>query len=153
MSAGQSPSHRSADQIAQLVQDVETCTLALADFTHQAHMTVAVWYLTRMPLDQATATMRATIKRFAAHHGRHQLYHETITVFWMHLLQHYVDSAASQLALADTVQRAIAELGGRQPLLQHYSRELLFSDQARREWVAPDRLALPFVVNQSTTDA
>ena len=152
MSTSQTPADCSSEQIAQLVQAVEDCTLAPAEFTHQAHMTVAIWYLARMPLAEATAAMRATIQRFAAHHGKHQLYHETITVFWMQLLHHYADSAAPQLPLADLAQRAIADLSGMQPLLRHYSRECLFSEQARRAWVAPDRLALPFIIDQSTTD-
>jgi hypothetical protein len=143
MHTDQKPNYRTAEQIAQLVESVERCTLTPAEFSHHAHMTVAIWYLARLPLGEAMAVMRTTIQRFAAHHGHHQLYHETITVFWMWLLRHYLDTAGPQLPLADVTYQALVELGSTQAVFRHYSRELLFSDQARREWVAPDLLPMP----------
>src|SRR5689334_3012068 len=125
MHAEQKPSYRTADQIAQLVEAVERCALAPAEFGHHAHMTVALWYLSRLPFDEATTTMRATIQRFAAHHGHNQLYHETITLFWMRLLRHYLD-ANPPLPLADITHHALVELGSMQPVFRHYSRELVF---------------------------
>jgi len=142
MHADRKPPYRTAAQIARLVDAVERCALAPAEFGHHAHMTVAIWYLSRLPPGEATAAMRAAIQRFAAHHGRHQLYHETITLFWMRLLRHYL-GANPRLPLADVTHRALVELGSMQPVFRHYSRELLFSDQARREWIAPDLLPLP----------
>jgi hypothetical protein len=147
MHTDQKPIYRTAEQIAQLVEAVEGCLLAPTEFGHHAHMTVAIWYLARLPIDEATTAMRATIQRFAAHHGHHQLYHETITLFWMQLLRHYLDAAGSDLPLADLAYHAIVELGSMQPAFRHYSRELLFSDRARREWVAPDLLAMPAGTN------
>ena len=138
----QQPPRRSADQIAQLVQAVESCTLTPAEFGHHAHMTVAIWYLAHLPFEAAIASMRATIRRFATHHGHTQLYHETITMFWMLLLRHYLDTHP-QLDLADATHHALVELGSMQPVYRHYSRELVFSDQARQEWVAPDLIPLP----------
>jgi len=143
MPTDQKPIYRTAQQIAQLVQAVERCALAPAEFGHHAHMTVAIWYLAHLPIDEATAAMRATIQRFATHHGHNQLYHETITMFWMRVLRHYLDAADPQLPLADVTYRALAELGSMQPVFRHYSRERIFSDQARREWVAPDLIPMP----------
>lgn len=142
MRADQKPSYRTAEQITQLVEAVERCALAPAEFGHHAHITVAIWYLAHLPIDEAGSAMRATIQRFAAHHGHHQLYHETITLFWMRLLRHYLD-ANPHLSIADATYSALAELGSMQPVFRHYSRERLFSDQARREWVAPDLLPMP----------
>ena len=142
MHTTQRPIRRSADQIEQLVRAVEQCTLAPAEFSHHAHMTVAIWYLAHLPFDAAADAMRATIQRFAGHYGLTQLYHETITQFWMLLLHHYLD-ANPQLGLADATYHALAELGSMQPVFRHYSRERVFSDQARREWVAPDLIPMP----------
>jgi len=142
MHTDQQPIYRTAEQIAQLVQAVEGCVLTPAEFGHHAHMTVAIWYLARLPIDEATAAMRATIQRFAAHYGQNQLYHETITVFWMQLLRHYLD-VNPQLPLADVTYHALAELGSMQPVFRHYSRDRVFCDQARREWVAPDLIPMP----------
>ena len=90
--------------------------------------------------------MRTTIQRFAARHGQTQLYHETITVFWMHLLRHYLD-ANPQLALTDVTYHALVELGSMQPVFRHYSRERVFSNQARDEWVAPDLIPMPVIAS------
>jgi hypothetical protein len=138
------PVRRTPEQIEQLVQAVESCALAPAEFDHHAHMTVALWYLAHLPATAAADAMRATIQRFAACQEQHQLYHETITLFWMRLLGHYLSMASPQEPLADTTYRAIVELGSMQPVFRHYSRERVFSEQARREWVAPDLLPLLF---------
>src|SRR5581483_10827870 len=143
MPANTKPVRRTADQIEQLVEALENCKLAPAEFDHHAHMTVALWYLSHLPPDAAAARMRVSIQRFATHHGKHQLYHETITLFWMRLLGHYLSMASPHASLADTTYRALAELGSMQPVFRHYSRECVFSEQARREWVAHDLLPLP----------
>ena len=61
MHTSASPLYRSSDQIVQLVQAFEAGTLAPQEFNHHAHMTVALWYLSRMPFAEATATMRTNI--------------------------------------------------------------------------------------------
>ena len=144
MHSNPQPIKRTPDQIAQLVEAVERCALSSAEFGHHAHMTVAIWYLAHLPLGEATAAMRATIRRFAAHHGHTQLYHETITMFWIRLLRHYLD-ANPELALADVTYHALVEFGSMQPVFRHYSRERVFSEQARLEWVAPDLIPMPLI--------
>jgi len=86
MPTSQSPLYRSSEQITQLVRAFEAGTLAPSQFDHHAHMTVALWYLSRMSFPEAIATMRTNIQHFAARHQHSQLYHETITGFWMRLL-------------------------------------------------------------------
>src|ERR1044071_264113 len=103
----ESPPYRSSDQISQLVHAFEAGTLATNQFNHHAHMTVALWYLWRMPFSEAIATMRTNIQQFAARHHQSQLYHETITGFWMRLLRHVLDTADPSTAFPDIVDHAI----------------------------------------------
>ena len=90
-------------------------------------------------MDEALPRMRDAIRRFAAAAGASQKYHETITVLWMRLLADVKARGASG-ELAD-VLRAHPALADKELPLQYYSRERLFSDEARAAWVEPDRHA------------
>jgi hypothetical protein len=144
MTTPQTPRYRSIDEIAQFVHGFEAGTLAPDQFNHHAHMTVALWYLARLPFVEATAAMRANVQHFAAAHHQSQLYHETITLFWMRLLGHILDTADPREALPDVTYRAISRFGTMQPFFRHYSKARAFSAEARDRWVDPDLLPLPF---------
>jgi hypothetical protein len=144
MPSSQSPLYRSSEQITQLVRAFEAGTLAPQQFDHHAHMTVALWYLSQMPLAEATVVMRTNIQHFAALHQQNQLYHETITGFWMRLLRHILDNAEPSEPFAEVVHRAITTWGTMQIFFRHYSKERAFSTQARQQWVDPDLIPLPF---------
>jgi hypothetical protein len=75
-------------EVAALVDAFETATIPSSEFTHAAHIAVALSYLAEMPADQALERMRGKIRAFAAHHHVENLYHETLTVFWIRLLDH-----------------------------------------------------------------
>jgi hypothetical protein len=144
MPAALPPLYRSTEQISQLVRAFEDGSLAPNQFDHQAHLTVALWYLTHLPFADATATMRSNIQRFAATHQQSQLYHETITMFWMRLLRHVLDTTEPSELFPDIVYRAIGRFGSMQPFFRHYSRDRAFSPEAREHWVAPDLYPMPF---------
>jgi hypothetical protein len=138
------PTYRSVEQITEMVHAFETGSLAPDQFNHHAHLTVALWYLTRLPFADATATMRSNIQRFAATHQQSQLYHETITMFWMRLLRHVLDTTEPSEPFADIVYRAICRFGSMQPFFRHYSRDRAFSAEARQQWLEPDLAPMPF---------
>ena len=119
----------------------ETGGVTPADFNHVAHVRVAWVYLHEAAsVEEALARMREAIRRFAAAAGASQKYHETITVLWMRLLADVRARGASG-ELAD-VLRAHPALADKDLPLVYYSRERLFSDEARVAWVEPDRLPL-----------
>ena len=144
MQLSQPPLYRSSVQIAQLVREFEAATLAPDQFTHHAHRTVALYYLAHLPFAEAADTMRTHIQHFAAAHHQSQLYHETITIFWMRLLRHVLDSTEPREAFPDLVYRALSTFGSMQVFFRHYSKERAFGPDARQSWVEPDLLALPF---------
>ena len=119
----------------------ENGSVTPADFNHVAHVRVAWVYLRETAsIDEALPRMRDAIRRFAAAAGAAQKYHETITVLWMRLLADVKAGGASG-ELAD-VLRAHPALADKELPLQYYSRERLFSDEARAAWVEPDRQPL-----------
>ena len=112
-----------------------------AQFDHLSHVRVAWVYLHESASpDEALGRMRDAIRHFAAAAGKSDKYHETITILWMRLLAD-VQAAGASGELAD-VLRVHPALGDKDLPLQYYSRELLFSDEARAAWVEPDRRPL-----------
>jgi hypothetical protein len=76
-----------------LVSAFENATIPASEFTHAAHIAVALSYLDSFPPEEALRLMREKIRFFAAHHGVTNLYHETLTTFWMRLLEHVVSTS------------------------------------------------------------
>src|SRR3954465_3600979 len=92
-------------EVAELVTAFENATIPAKDFSHVAHIVVALAYLQKMPQEHALERMREKIRAFAAHHGVGNLYHETLTTFWMKLLDHVganyeLDPSRADLAAA-----------------------------------------------------
>lgn len=141
-SAGYRPAH----EIASLVGEFEACTLARERWTHEAHLTVALWYLARHAEAEATALIREGIKRYNHACGVAQTptggYHETITLFYVRVIRCYLASARSGAEPAELVSGLLAEYGDKSLPLEYYSRERLLSWTARTSWVAPDLKSL-----------
>ncbi len=131
-------------EVAALVTGFENASIPASEFTHTAHIAVALSYLSELPPEQALARMREKIRAFAAHHGVSNLYHETLTMFWMKLLDHVAGTYDVDLPLFRRINLIVARWGTRAPVDAHYTRELITSPAARERWVLPDRLPLPF---------
>jgi hypothetical protein len=136
--------YRSEAEMERLVEAFENGSLAPAEFSHHAHMTVAMWYLQKYPFADAVDRMRSTTKHFAERHQQHQLYNETITLFWMKLLDHLLKRADPAASLPDTVQEIITRWGSMGFVFKHYSKEHVNSAEAKQSWVEPDLLPLGF---------
>jgi len=124
------------DAIREVIRKFERCEYAPAEFTHARHLTVGCWYLCTLSADEALNRMRTHLLRFSAHHGKHG-YHETITRFWIELL----DGAQRQQAADATVLsriNAVVALYPKEVLFDYYTRDRVMSDTAKREWVEPD---------------
>jgi hypothetical protein len=109
----------------------------IKDFHHASHLHVAWVYLTESTsVQQAARRMRNTLRRFAAGAGKPEKYHETITLFWVHLLSRA--HAASRAERLEDIVHANPQLLEKNFPLAYYSTERLFSDEARTSWVEPD---------------
>lgn len=127
-----------------LVTQFEDGTLPKESWTHQAHLTVGLWYASRLPYEEAMAAMRDGIRRLNAAHGvlttPTRGYHETITRFYMRVLCRYVacEEARPMADWGERVRELLARYGDRELALRHYSRDRLMSPEARFGWVEPD---------------
>lgn len=131
-------------EVAALVEAFEIATIPTSEFTHVAHIAVALTYLENLAPTQAQERMRERIRAFAAHHGAGNLYHETLTTFWMRLLEHVAQTYDVELPLWQRINLIVNRWGTSAPVQAHYTRELIKSKAARERWIPPDRLPLPF---------
>lgn len=107
-------------------------------FDHVAHLRLAWVYLREAgSADAALPRIREAIQRFAAAAGAAQKYHETITVVWMRLLEEAGAHVARPCELSELL-RMRPELVDKNLPLTQYSRERLFSDDARVTYMPPD---------------
>lgn len=113
----------------------ETQTLSQAEWTHEAHVRVALEYVRAHPADTALERMRAGILALNQAHGVETTptrgYHETLTRVWLELVrlgwEHFGEWEPLWAWLQD-----------KSLPLQFYSRERLMSPEARFGWQEPD---------------
>jgi hypothetical protein len=135
--------YQSEAEIAAVVHGFESCEAPDSGFTHQAHLTVAVWYLSQGTISQSLEKMRVSIFRFLDHHHvGHEKYNETLTLFWIKLVRQYLDEVDPKWSLLEATNALIDSLGNSRFVFDYYSKERLWSDEARRVWVNPDRKQL-----------
>jgi hypothetical protein len=131
-------------QIESFISEFEACKLPKAQWTHEAHLLVGLWYLSRHSPAEALDIVRARIRAHNESVGTANTdtsgYHETLTRL-------YLDGIAalrarhSELSFIDLLKQLLeSPLANSAYPFAFYSKERLFSVKARHEWVAPDLL-------------
>jgi hypothetical protein len=141
-SYAETATYRATGEILEVVRGFEARMLPRDAWTHAAHLTVALWYVLQFDWPDAVARVRRGIKRYNEAHGILATpsggYHETLTIFWLRVVRSFLESdlneGRSLVALANDL---VASAGSDLPLT-FYTRELLFSPEARAGWVEPD---------------
>lgn len=125
----------------EFVRSFEALTLPKEQFRHKDHVRLAFLLLCREPLPRALERFTGSLKRFAASLGKAELYHETITLTYMLLIEERRHRGAPDQTFEDFA-RANPDLLTWRPsvLARYYREETLASDRARRSFVMPDRL-------------
>ena len=131
-------------EIERLVEGFESCTVAPAEFDHGAHLAVALWYLSELPAPLAEERMRAGLRRYTRHHNAEAMYNETVTLFWLKLVRHFLARVDSTRPLAARANELLATYNRSKLVFDHYSRELIQTPEAKASWVEPDLKLLDF---------
>lgn len=134
--------YKSDEEIRTLVSAFEACSFHPAEFRHYQHLTVALWYVWHLPLDEATAKMTEGIRRLAETYGK-MGYHETITLFWLRIVANFVAESRGKVSLTATANSLIDSCNDKNLIGEFYSAQLLATDKAKAEWLEPDLKALP----------
>jgi len=130
-------------EVEELLRAFEAGTITPSQFNHAAHIAAALSYLAVLPLADATARMRSSLLQFTARHGIN-VYHETLTTFWMRLLNHLATGPYRDVPLWSRINLIVQRWGNAGAVEAHYSRALITSKIAREQWMAPDRLPISF---------
>ena len=138
--------YRTLADVLRLVQEFEACRLPRAEWTHQAHLVVALWYLLRHDEAEAGRLIRGGIRRYNEASGIKQTatggYHETITLFYIRVIGKFLSAASPDCTLMMLVKSLINTYGDKNLPLEYYSRVRLMSWEARTGWLEPDLKSL-----------
>jgi hypothetical protein len=126
-------------EIEALIQGFEKTSLPRSEWTHEKHLLMALWYLWHHPRAEATQRIREGIRRFNLSHGNQTGYHETITLAWIAVIDRFLSERNRTQPVSALAGSLLEECGGKDYLFRFYSREVLLSDEARSQWVSPDR--------------
>lgn len=102
---------------------------------------MALYYVSYHDIETATAKMRNGIMNLLRNGFRIDLtkempYHETLTVFWMRTVAEF-NAEQNGASLLDKANEIVENYGKDYPL-KFYSREFLFSSEARDNYVEGD---------------
>ena len=140
------PPFEHAGEVLRLVAAFENRTLPKAEWTHRAHLTVALWYASHLADEEALSAVRTGIHRVNDSHGVVSTptsgYHETITRFYMRVVSRFVREDGGG-DWAERANRLLERYGARDLPLRHYTKGRLMSEEARAGWVEPDLLPVP----------
>ena len=118
-------------------------TLDKSEFRHRDPRRLAWLAVRRHGSAAAEEVVTAGIRRFAEHHSHGPIYHDTMTRFWVRLVDHAM-SARPEIVDFDEFLAAYPLLLDKNTPLRHWSREAMFGPSARAAWQEPDLVALPF---------
>jgi hypothetical protein len=135
-----------AEDIRAIGEAMLAGTLPKAAWTHEAHLSTCLWLIVERPDIDVDAEIGTLIRRYNVSAGGvnddTQGYHETITRVFVAAVRRYL-VGAGETDLLDTVNGLLAALEGQRDWpLRFYSRERLFSVEARRAFVPPDVMPL-----------
>jgi len=115
----------------------EATTLPLSAFNHRAHLRAGYLYLSRHGLGVAIDRFGRSLRAFAAANGKQGLYHETITVAFLALINEHI--AGGNTADWERFAAANPELFDRHCLKHFYAPEELSAPEARTVFRLPRR--------------
>jgi len=129
-------------EVYSLVKAFENRTIPKIDWTHEAHLAVALYYCRTRPFAVAKNLMRDGIYWLNDSHGTPNTddsgYHETLTVFWLKRIWNFLDERMDTLSLADLANELIERFHDPALPLRYYTHRLLFSTSARHEYLPPN---------------
>ena len=124
------------------------CTLPKAEWTHEAHLATTLWLIVERPDIVPERDLPHLIRRYNESVGGvnsdSEGYHETITQVFLAAIRDHLAERSGGEGLVPSVNALLAgERGRRDWPLRIYSRERLFSVEARCEFIEPDLRPAP----------
>ena len=136
-----SKKYESGEDILDLVHAFERASVPRDEWKHAEHLIVALYYVSHYDIETATEKMRSGILNLLANGfnidlAKEMPYHETITVFWIRTIAAFQASSNGK-PIAEKIVEMVKRFD-KEYLLSFYTRERLFSDEARARYIEPD---------------
>src|SRR5215218_3211134 len=135
-------------EIEHLGEGLVACTLRKEEWTHEAHLAATTYLTLKRPEIDLDVELPGIIRRFNESVGGvnndTEGYHDSITRAFLRGVRLFLEEADRTAPLHQLVNELLlSPMGRRDWPLRFYSRELLFSVEARRKFVEPDEAAFP----------
>jgi hypothetical protein len=138
----------SDDDLAAIAHGVMDLSLPKPCWTHRAHFAAAFWLLARRPDIDLPRVMPGLIRAYNEATGVANTdtggYHETITQASLRAASSFLAERREEPLFAVCNALMESAFGKSDWLLAYWTRERLFSVEARRVWVEPNLKPLPF---------
>jgi hypothetical protein len=138
----------SDDEVVEIGRGLEDRTLPKSRWTHSAHFAAALWLFACRPEMVPSIAMPQMIRAYNEATGGANTdtsgYHETITQASLRATRSFLMARTEKLLFEVCNELMASPLGKPNWILTYWSRERLFSVEARREWIEPDIRPLPF---------
>ncbi len=132
--------YKTEKELLVVIESFENGVIAREDWGHAEHLIVAFFYASENDFETALLKMREGIfnllEAFEVDLSKEMPYHETLTVFWMRTVFDFLNSRKGY-SIVENCAELLEKFDKNYPL-RFYSRELLFSDNARAKFVAAD---------------
>ena len=135
--------YQELEEIKTLVDQFVTKTLPAKAWTHNAHLTVGLWYVSKFGKQETASQMPNLIRKYNESLGNVNSdttgYHETITQYWIWLLDCYWQQVREKMSLVNACNYLISSsFGNPSSFLTFYSKPIIFSIDARTTFIEPD---------------
>ena len=136
--------YENEEDVLAVVRSFEDGTISRNEWKHAEHLTVALYYLSNHDIKTASDKMRSGILNLLRSFGVDLLeempYHETLTVFWIRTLAEFNESKNGS-CLVDKANEVV-DIYNKDLPLKFYSRNYLFSDEARARFIESDLISV-----------
>lgn len=127
--------------LSPLIEKFNQAIIPKSEWTHQSHLTVALWYLYTYEFDDAVCRLRSGIVLLNNFHGTENTdrsgYHETLTIFWAKLISMYIKLNPASKLEELTDKFLSSALADRDLPFRFYAKEEIFSSAYRAVYHEP----------------
>ena len=143
--------------VSRLVERVLDRTLPKPQWTHAAHFALALWLLRHKPHGYAEAHLPPIILAYNEATGvantDHSGYHETITLASVQVARAFLEDQPSSRPIHEIINHLMQTRLGHSGWMElFWTKEKLFSTQARRTWTEPDLRPLSKALYTATAE-
>ncbi|MFN8295439.1 MAG: hypothetical protein U0T69_04550 [Chitinophagales bacterium] len=131
------------EDITTSIKKFEDESLPKEQWTHEAHLATGLYYVYTYGKEKALEKIRINIKKYNVATGGENTatsgYHETITVFWIWVIDAFIQKSLSSLSVQELlIQMLQSEYIAKTLPFQFYTKDYLLSEEARKNFIEPD---------------